>query len=116
MAPRPQRLHQLEIAARHFVEPAEFVAAAQLGPAEVRKSLRLQLEDVAQQGAGGADARGVLGREAEAVERRELEPPGQFFGGEVDVEFPLLPVRPHHAVVEGRRRRPGARSRPATGG
>ena len=66
-----ERLDQLEVAPGHLVEPEEGIAPADHGAGEVGQARRLELGEVAQQGARGADGGRVVGAHAEAVERGE---------------------------------------------
>ena len=63
----------------------------------------MKLREIAEQRAGRADGRRIVGANAQAVERGEREPPGQLLAREVGIELPALAHRAEHAVV-GRER------------
>ena len=88
-----ERLDQLEVAAGHVVEPEEGVGAADEGTSEMGKAGRLQLAEVAEQGAGGAECGRIVGSETETVERGEREAAAQLLAREIRVEFPCARAR-----------------------
>ena len=96
-----ERLDELEVAAGHLVEPEVPVGAAHRGAGEVLEAAGLQLGEVAEQGAGGADGGVVGGAESEAVERGQVEAARQFLARQRGVELPALAGGAHHAVLEG---------------
>ncbi len=95
-----KRLDQLEIPAGHLVEPQMIRGAAHGRSAQVLEPAGLQLGEIAKQGTGGADRGIVVGHEAQPVERREIEAPGQLLPREHGIELPALARGAHHAVLE----------------
>ena len=66
----------------------------------MRQALRLQLDHIAEQCTGCTHCRRVVGGEAEAIERSEVEPAGEFFGGEAGIELPALARRAQDPLFE----------------
>ena len=95
-----ERLHQLEVPARHVVEPEVGIDTADEWPGEVGKSGRLQLAQVAEQRAGGAERGRVAGADTEPIERGEAEAARHLFAREVGIELPGVAL---HREARGRR-------------
>ena len=75
------------------------VATADRRTRQVGQPRRLQLLEVAQQGAGGADGRRVVGSEAESLERGDAEPPCQVLTRQLGVELPGFARGEEEAII-----------------
>ena len=63
-------------------------APAHRGPRQVRQSAGLELAHVAEQRARGRHARRIVGTDAQSIERREVEPPGEIVARKHGIELP----------------------------
>ena len=63
-------------------------APAHRGPRQVRQSAGLELAHVAEQRARGRHGRRIVGTDAQSIERREVEPPGEIVARKHGIELP----------------------------
>src|ERR1019366_4410619 len=101
-----QRLHELEIAARHLVDRHHAAGTLDDGPCEVRHSGRQQLSQVAHQRAGCADRRRIVFADPESFECTNREMFGESICGTRRFELPALAlgeqhIEPTHQILRG---------------